>query len=757
MYKTSRFVKQIIFTILTVIPLLFLSGGCGYMNDKPIQNADVYKGEGLETCKINASDLGDIFRKDQREQILCLQQNFIQFARLVRSKEPGSITEAELSLFVKRFFKGQSDAIIQGLSLIFQLNMLLLKDEADRISHSKISPLFELLVKINQEAIIMTDIINQLNKRDGPSGDNINFWELRKRFVQTTERFAASALEIIEKTPGLGKKLNIREFLTNLNTKIGGDRIEKETIDSFIFLKRAFSGGEKEIITSDETKIVIRKLPTLINGLFDIYFSKQIDFQNDAEQIKFYLLSLRELHNTIYFRQPNFELVNSDQLITVISKFNKDINAKAIMPSLEKLKEKIIGGKGDSFTLQDLNTTLHILKDLSEKVYFNYVTYEYPENKKILESPKAILKIEKFSLPEYSIFTPQRIEELHSSFSDTTRLFRYFRNSKTKSPSYHRDFARNQYGLNEVNIMKWGVQKLLRAYGSSEDNENYEIDIPEFQKLLIDAKPLLEEFRLWSPKFQTFARNTIMLADLFQELSNGNQKVDSNEATEYLVMLLTSKELGKLIGQKLTDVCEGGFNPNDPVFDVTCFNEFYFQMFLNKLNYLKSFPQLTKYIHSSHRDEINQFIVGIEGFARDDARPEMPVTPRDATLTLGAMINVESTFLRFDKNQDNLVDYYELLGAFNVYRQTIISLAKLKKDQEKYAKGIFLYMVSKMEIPKMDSWIDNAVFLSFNSCIQTEWCRDTFMDKIEAKRVNIGRLLYYLSETPANVSGPAIK
>ena len=147
---------------MLIISALCLTS-CGYISDKPVENADVYRTDELQTCKIDVSKLSEIFTSNQTEQIQCLQENFVQFTKYVRSKNPGSVSEDELGIFIKRFFESQSDAIIKGISLIFQLNMILLKDEADRISHSKISPLFELLIRVNQEAVVLSNIIQAMD------------------------------------------------------------------------------------------------------------------------------------------------------------------------------------------------------------------------------------------------------------------------------------------------------------------------------------------------------------------------------------------------------------------------------------------------------------------------------------------------------------------------------------------------------------------------------------------------------------------
>ncbi|QDK42408.1 hypothetical protein DOM21_13325 [Bacteriovorax stolpii] len=732
-----------------VIALCLAVTSCGYVSDKPVENVDVYKTDELQTCKIDVSKLGEIFKADQKEQIKCLQENFIQFTKYVRAKHPGTVTEAELGIFVKRFFEGQSDSIIKGLSLIFQLNMLLLKDEADRISHTNISPLFELLVQVNQEAVVLTNIIKTMDE----DKNQLKFWELRQRFKESTERFAAAAVGVIDKSPGMAKKLNMREFILDMSKKIGDGQIDNESIDSFIFLKKVIVGGDEEVITTDELKDLITKLPRIMGLIFDVYYCKSENFKSEADEMRFYLLTVRNLYHSIKFNQDDFELLNSEQVVKLAEKLLKNYDVESFKPSIEALKARFIGGKPDSITLKDLDTVLIMVHDFFEKVYFNHVTYDDAVNNHILSKPGPVDPKEfKFKqLPEYDVFTNKpRLEQLYTSFADIVFNFRYFRDS-TGTAFYDTQILRNKSGFIEVNIAKWLSWKLLKAYGHTDANKQMQLSMDEFSKFLLDAKPLLQEFKLWSPNFQTFSRNAVLLADLFQQQSNGDQAININEATEYIGMLLTAVEVSGKHSENLTGLCDPGINAEDPVFETSCFNENFYDLVLNKLGYKKSLPRLANYYATASKKETMDYLKGVEGFARDNNAPGVPVNRRDTTLVIGAMLNIETTFIRFDKNSDNIIDYKELSEAFFTYRASIITLAGLKPEQEKYAKGVFLYMASKMEVPKTGTWMTDAQFGIFNSCVQSDFCRDTFMDKIEAKRLNIGKLLYYM----VNQASPA--
>lgn len=758
---------------LLILSALCLTS-CGYISDKPVENADVYRTDELQTCKIDVSKLSEIFSTNQTDQIQCLEQNFVQFTKYVRSKNPGSVSEDELGIFIKRFFAGQSDAIIKGISLIFQLNMILLKDEADRISHSKISPLFELLIRVNQEAVILTNVIKSMDKPENQK----NFWEFREKFYESTERFSKSAVGVIDRAPGFGQKLNMRTFILDMSKKIGDQQVDEETIDSFIYLKKMIVGGDEEVITSDELKEMIVRLPRILGLVFDIYYIKGENFKTETAEIKFYLSSIRNVYNLIQFKQADFELVNSKQLVKIAERFFKGYNVDSFKDSIETLKMRFIGGKKDSITLKDADTIMIIIHDFFEKIYFNHLTYNEPDNFKLLSDVKPIANFPQKAIAGYEDFTPARVNQLHTSFADTAVVFRYFRD-KTGAAYYNKNINRNLNGFVEVNISKWLSYKLLKAYGHTDVKGQMQLSMEEFAQFLLDAKPMLIEFNLWSPNFQTFSRNAVLLADLFQQRSDGDQLINIDEATEYVGMILTAVDISDKFSSQLSRLCDPGINLDDPVFEKSCYNYNFFTVILGdkdpeelrknpqhvgakNLDYAAKFPLLYRYLKSISIQESQAYLEGVQGFARDNDLPGVPVNRRDSTLILGAMLNIETTFIRFDKNLDNVIDYDELNEAFVVYKDSIIALAKLKGPDVSYAKAIFLYMASRMEVPAVEGIWKKASFARFDYCVNNPggfWsgvfsCKSVVAE-ISAKRLNIGKLLYYMVNQPTTVTNPS--
>ncbi|MDO9182064.1 MAG: hypothetical protein Q7U04_06630 [Bacteriovorax sp.] len=727
--------------LLNILALLLsLSlAGCDYLTDKPPENIDVFRADALQSCKIDVNKLGEIFKADQKEQIKCLQENFVQFTKYVRSRESGSVSESELNAFIRKFFVGQSDSIIKGLSLVFQLNMLLLKDEADRISKTNISPLFELLVKVNQEAIIITQVLREMDDEKNQG----RFWELRNQFKESVTRFSEFTVKIIERSPGLQQKLNIKQFLLDASKKLGNKDINPDTIDSLIFLKRILVAGDKEIITSGELSTIISKLPNILTLSFDLYFIKNTNFASDADHDRFYLMGFRDIYNIIEFNQDDFQLFTVNQMLLLVQEFVKNTDVYKFKPSILSLKTRLLGGNKDNFTLKDFKNILDIGHDFFERSYFNTVTYN--TYRTALEKNVPITYLQRLNLPsQYDVFSNRRVDELHEDFQDIAINIRYFRSKSDGVPFYGNEYVRNRTGFLEATILKWASVKLLKAYGHKNTEGLPQVSLAEFQLFLFDLKPILEEFKLWSPTPETFARNAILLADLFQNKSNGDLEVNITEATEYIQMILTAVQITDKFTEDLLPRCDGGLNADDPVFGTKCYNDSFFDTLLNR--YKKFFPRLAEYIDPKNtpKKNIDEYLIGVEGFARDVPDSKIPINKRDSILILGAMINIESTFIRFDINKDNIIDYDELVIAFKVYKPAIISLAKLKASDEGYALSIFLYMVSKMEIPPTGSWMNSAKFFTFHKCVSSDRCRDNILDKIEAHRLNIGKLLYYM-------------
>lgn len=1047
-----------------------LLASCGFTNDKPVENQNVYQADQLQsTCKVDGNKLKEFTRLVIPEEISCIEKSLQQYLQLVKTKNPNSINETELNLFITRFFSDQSRELIDGLSVLFETNMLLLRDEQNEISRENLPVLFELLRESNVKIVRINEILDRLSETKKLSFDHpkkISRLEIEiEKFNDEIKDLSEKIVARLESRNRPIQSVILYKYLNETIKKIGADSINTEDIENTIFLKALIVGGDKEIINSEEAKALIRKLPAILDIWANInYFTRDLFKNNQAyanflkdnirkieknviathktqveliteKEIEFFikkifnkddlhknietfwiakflllggddnhvtnleaqelvtkiphiidiwalyqdnpeenfktkkayysflgslveiadqklihkdlkdrviltnekiqslakqflkkdvaledlkllmrlkliitgsnqelsvsdiydllkklplfleqygelldhpadsfgtkseyaqflnrkiewmkrlvlskkipntddilltndelkiiadyllndpqtlkdqslteeefetLLSLKKMilgqavdnltlkefqillgktnvlvsawgnaldlmklkfsdkteyakklidtvrmvTNAVVWNQENYEVINTDKLVSLIRGFitDPDLDIDSFVPSLQSLKTKLIGGDKDSYELKDIKSLFNIVNDFAD--HFFYDNYMYDQYRQSFESIRGPVRLT--PPPTYPImdqyFSSARKEVLYQDFKLVAENFKYFRNETDLVQHYSFEYIRNKYGFIEVTVLKFLSNKLALAYGHKAPTGVNQVNIEEFEKFLLAMKPILEEFKLWSPKFQTFARNSILLADLFQNQSNGDFEINSLETAEYLSMILSAVEIKGKFEQELVKVCRNlSPNSDEPTYSEPCFKEHYFDIFLNKLNLARYFPRLTDYVKNSPRNEYQDYLKGVVGFARDVDSATIPVNGRDITLVVGAMLNIETTFLRFDTNKNNIISTAELEQAFKIYENAIIAVAKLKPEQVKFSKSIFFYMVINMQVPKTGTILDDASFYLFHKCIESPLCRTARYEPIEAKRLNIGMLLYYLVNLP---------
>ena len=263
------------------------------------------------------------------------------------------------------------------------------------------------------------------------------------------------------------------------------------------------------------------------------------------------------------------------------------------------------------------------------------------------------------------------------------------------------------------------------------------MDRKQVNTILFDFKHVMIPFGLWTQFIDNFARNTILMADLFQNVSNGNMKLDLVEIIDYGSMVFSSLSITNYILENFSKVCPNIGTKNEPAFEVSCYRPIFFKVMLNDFGFKHYLPNLTKYLESAGEEEALDFLVFTEKFAREIPDDTIPMAKRDFALLLGSLLSIESVFLKYDINRNNIIDEDELDIAFKLFEDALIELAKLKDGNEKYAKSIFLYLVKYQELPA-GNW-DVAWFHYITN-------NNPFGEDIVAKRFHIGVILYTLTK-----------
>mgnify|MGYP000449591477 CR=1 FL=1 len=259
----------------------------------------------------------------------------------------------------------------------------------------------------------------------------------------------------------------------------------------------------------------------------------------------------------------------------------------------------------------------------------------------------------------------------------------------------------------------------------------------EVEKFLWDFKPLLQEFKMWTKVPKNYARNTVLMGDLFQYQSNGDGELNLDEITEYGSLILGAMNVGDKIVTSLKQACAFSGTEADPHFDIACVRPKFFNILFDDLKLRPNLTRLDNYLSGINDKQKMQYMESVEKFGRDFPDDSLPLDTREVYLILGSFLSIESTMLRFDTDLNNRVDPVELERAYGVFRNGIIQIADLKTDELKFTHSIFIYMVKYMTIPTKK----NLAIFHYNP----------FNDKtVTAHRLNIGSVSYTHLTLPTN-------
>ena len=614
----------------------------------------------------------------------------------------------------------------------FQTNILLSKNP--NISFNEIKQTLNYAKVLNKSAGFLEAHRKTFKKIDEAESKS-EYLVAKDRYMRELKGFLAQVKELIINNDIIneGEEVQFFSFVIDLAKNIDLISIDYNLLEDMLPIKQAILGGEKRTLTRSEFIDFTHKAPKLVSKFLDIY-----KYGLNDQNLSFFVNTSKILDEAVISKSEDMDLITMSELIDLAANFS-DLPFHNFFSSLIKLKKKVLGGDANIITLNNIKQLISYGRDFAEGLYFNAETYDVLENY-LNTRTNQISFVPALDLSSYDIIRKSNLPKLRAKFEDSIQKHRYFTQKSSGLQFWGHPYKRSKYGFQQLATIKWLVVKIIKAWGHRDDAlpENHGISLEEVEQALNDFKPILVEYGLWTAYPETFARNTLLLGDLFQNTSNGDMNLDIDELSEYGTMVLSAINLSNDFLSNLLNYCDpiNGDNLNNYSFADYCYREHMFPIIFNELKYERYLPMLSKFVDESksltneeEEDEALNYLINVEGFVRDSTTSEIP--RREFTLIVGAMLNIETTFIRFDKNKNNQLDPEEIDKAFVIYEEAIISVAELSDEQRKYAKTIFLYMLKEKRIPS--TW----ELLRYHY--------SPFADKeIVAKRLNIGALLYWL-------------
>ncbi len=524
------------------------------------------------------------------------------------------------------------------------------------------------------------------------------------------------------------EELKIKLFINDTKNLWNIGKKDIQLIESMMLIKPLLIGGKPASVTPLEISRILPKLKDIALLAFDAKIFAR-EKKTTSQWLEFSLATLKSVEKNIYVGD-DFEVAFMTNGLSSVQVYfdEKYLNIiNGTIAGFPAIKNKVFGGHEEVVLFKEFRLILDEVKSVIEALYLSDITSDLYT--KEIQSPKLIKNLPYRHHSKYNNFSTDRIHSFKQEYKYVLSKYHYYLD-KDNLQYYQTNIVRTKKGILTNMLLRKASKLFLKAYGH-EENGHIMLSIDEIDLMMKQFKPLLEPMGLWTKKIDTFARNMLLLSDLFQSRSNGNGSIDIDEAVEYISMVMVSAEIQSQMMVAYSNVCQNQGEEDEPSFDTACYRPKFFDIMFKTLKLGNHLPKLHNYINNASKEESYRFLRAVEGFARDIDDESIPMAKRDLVLLVGALLNIESTFVRFDQvEENNILDSKELDRAFYVYRKGIVSVADLNEDEEQYSKSIFLYMIDEMKMPTPTS-----LFIFHNNPLR---------GNISAKRLNIGTLLYYL-------------
>lgn len=608
-----------------------------------------------------------------------------------------------------------------------------------RLSMSYLRVLLQTLSLHNEYEILTTDL---------PAKHPANELNFIRSNLQISANLRTNKVKNIIEKSQIPNRLYLINFLKDLFAYSRGTvsgqfdfKIDNEFIDAISGVKVALLGGEKDVLTKSELNILIDQLPNYLIEIFNISRYSIDSFQNTRHYFRHLFRFLERVKNQyLYFfgdRSP--EIFSIDDLLLIADRLLDDppYEISLFRDTVIELKERLLPlSPGEVFTPRDIIYFTEMAEELLKKVYFIDTYYEAAGL--LMDRPGPITHVPNFFHTDLDHLTNAENRQFKQVFDNIATSFRYFRNDDGII-HYGTNIKRYKKGFIETALIKWATQLLFELF---DEDGSGGIGLDEAYEILNLFEPLLRELQMWGPEMDIFVRNTVLLSDLFQSNSNGSLEIDVDEFTEFAGLSLMSMQTADTILEELKKIYYESKDPlclydrsdidDRALFPVPCVRKHYYDIIFYRLGLKDKLPQLYTYYKSVNHSETQEYLKFVEGFARDIPDDNEPMSYRDLSKIFGSMLNIEATFIRFDQNQNNILERPELDQAFQVYEDAIIAVADLDGSSLKYTHSIFLYMVRYRSIPS------RTQLLNFHY--------NPFVDRnVRATRINIGAILYFLA------------
>ena len=731
---------------LLLITLALLITACGDLFNQGDEDSRETFNQ-FSVCELDVEAFSYILEKDISGDIECLRENLDLFIDTVETDRPGYISK---NVMKDSILNGPFDIdkdTVDILDSVFDISHIILGTERDYIIKDDVSVLLDFLKFFNKH------IWRTYRYFVDPSPVNYSR-HLREREIVFSEisLISKELKKLYKKDRPYTDRIGTEGFILNFfQGKI--DTLEK--IRSLMFLKRVFLGGEVWDLTHHEVDKALDIIPSLAQVAFDMAKIDRYQFDNEQQRlIKVFLRDLDLVANNMFFKGDEitsvFDIYDVIYAVKTMAPNSLPFDISKYPKEIMKLKDIILGSEDELITPRQIVSALSQAKYLLSEADLFYRVYDF--YREDLEDKGPITH----SFSDFPVRNSLEKEFL-DHFARIAKDYKFTKGSLT-SAYYTYGFHRNENAFFQTSALEYLMELAMRYYGRKNPMARVggvDMTLDDTVDMIKDFKWFLRDFgiinigRKGGGEIEGVADNLVLMSTLFQYQSNGcdSEKVcmEVPEITEFLLGLLTAVEVKDFFTDTMIKLCRDNLDQYDRI-EPECFRNNFLNVIETPIpgdgraiadympymhNYIKSLvSDLGEQEPITNSEAFMKFITETETFTRscmyydDEKTEEVYLKVNDAFAVYAGLLNVESTLLRFDLDQNNTVDAYnskgqnEVLNAYyKNYKGALVALTEGRVGSAKIAKliarPVFLYLVKFGEVPSTDRFSSIWKFVRF--------------------------------------------
>ncbi len=619
----------------------------------------------------------NLLRENVISSLSCLDNNIQELLKVIQPNEAGEVTLATIKLYMDQTNTPEGSAEIMGiLTAVSDLNYLIAGDSKGILKAETTAQTIELLKHFN---IQFSGTITPLLESEEAATFNLH--RIHKSRIRDASNRVAIALRRNFRIEGAVRTVDIQALVRNLL----GDEVEPKKL---LFIKKILSGGNKAELTSKELENLIYALPSNIETALDV------------NRFKYLILDQR---STIELAKTLIENLNA----LTVGRGNRDgeviftmSEVEEVFPDIKKFRNLILEAKsifGDSDSKNMTGAELkHILAAGEKAMQGGNILYRlYDKYKAQMESGLPVT----ISLEDASQTYPEYPDYI-KSFIRIVAQYRFIKGN-AEAPYFTENYRRNADAIAETFLTEYVLNAALKKYGA--------LDAAKIQNLTKKFERELVQLEIILPRMSgQFADSITLFSAGFNSQANGDSVLDVNELTE--LVTFRRSEIAKKVSKILENSCSADEFGR---LETACVKKNILSTLCegNKAQFNLLCKEMSSDVNSaSYVEKLTKASRTCQVYSDKE---EIPFSQMDFAGFSSALMHVESVLIKWDANQNNILDASEVDLAYSQLSIMLdVYLAK-EPSLKKFKKQIFAYVLRYGKYPDVNSFGGVARLVKF--------------------------------------------